>query len=183
MRSKMRMVPGSINNYFITLTVVEWIDVFTRPVYRHILIDSLKYCQLHKGLKVYAWCLMSNHIHMIVGSEEGFELIDAIRDFKKFTSKAILRQIDSPGESRRKWMLERFRIAGQNHPKTKNFKFWKDGTWPLAIGSKPFLMQKLHYIHKNPVAAEIVERPVDYLYSSARNYAGAKGLIDVVLLE
>jgi putative transposase len=69
--------------YFLTLTVVDWVDVFTRPVYRHILIDSLKHCQKEKGLEIYAWCLMSNHLHLIASAKEGFNLSDILIDFKK----------------------------------------------------------------------------------------------------
>ena len=59
--------------YFLTLTVVDWVDIFTRPVYKQILIDSIKYCQQTKGLEVYAWCLMSNHLHLIAGVKEDNE--------------------------------------------------------------------------------------------------------------
>ena len=54
--------------YFVTFTVINWIDVFIRNEYRNIFIDSVKYCQLNKGLEVYAWCMMTSHVHMIIGS-------------------------------------------------------------------------------------------------------------------
>lgn len=85
---KNKIFPGHL--YFLTLTVVDWVDIFTRPVYKHIIVDSLKYCQAQKGLVVYAWCLMSNHLHLIATNQEGFHLSDILRDFKKFTSKQIL---------------------------------------------------------------------------------------------
>ena len=85
--------------YFLTLTVEDWVDVFTRPAYRHILIDSLKYCQNEKGLIIYAWCLMSNHLHLIVASKEGHHLSEILRDFKKFTSKKIVQSISEINES------------------------------------------------------------------------------------
>ena len=58
--------------YFITLTVEEWTDVFTRNEYKNILIDNLKYCQQNKGLEIFAWCIMTNHLHLIVRAQEGF---------------------------------------------------------------------------------------------------------------
>lgn len=76
--------------YFITSTIVEWVDVFTRPVYKQIIVDSLQYCQESKGLDVYAWVLMSNHLHAIVSAREGYQLSDILRDFKKYTSKRII---------------------------------------------------------------------------------------------
>ena len=87
--------------YYITLTVVGWVDVFTRKNHRDTIIDSLKYCQKEKGLIIYAYCIMSNHIHMVVHTNEPHLLKDTIRDFKKFTSKKILQQIQKEPESRR----------------------------------------------------------------------------------
>ncbi len=95
--------------YFTTSTVVDWIDIFTRKKFRIIILDSLKYCQLNKGLEIYAWCLMSNHLHMIISAKDGILLASIMRDFKKFTSKNIISLIKSDGiESRRNWILDRF---------------------------------------------------------------------------
>lgn len=170
-------------SYFLTFTVVDWVDVFTRPAYRHIILDSLEYCQKSKGLKIYAWCLMSNHLHLIAASDENFNLSDTIRDFKKFTSKAITTAISELPESRRNWMLNRFEFAGKYNPKITNYKFWQDGNEAKEIHTISFLQQKLDYIHNNPVVAEIVDKPEDYLYSSAKSYCNEKGLIDIVLIE
>ena len=164
---------------FITTTIVDWVDLFTRPVYKHIIIDSLKYCQKEKGLEIYAWVLMSNHLHMITGTKEGFLLSDIMRDFKKFTSKEITKAIEEVNESRRDWMLNRFEFAGNNDNKIKYYKVWQEGYDETTIFLIDFFNQKLNYIHMNPVRAEIVTEPHHYLYSSALNYAGEKGLLDV----
>src|SRR5215216_5947569 len=89
--------------HFITFAVVDWIDVFTRQEYKDILLESLRHCQKEKGLEVYAWCIMSNHIHLIVGrSKEEIKLEDIVRDFKKFTSVQLCKAIESnASESRR----------------------------------------------------------------------------------
>lgn len=169
--------------YFLTMTVVNWIDIFTRPVYKHIIIDALKYNQQNKGLIIYGWCLMSNHLHMIAEAEEGKNLSDILRDFKKFTSKTIIKEIEeNPLESRKKWMLSEFEFAGRYNKKIKNYKFWQDGNDAKEIHSTEFMEQKLNYIHENPVVAEIVDNDIDYCYSSARDYVGEPGLIDVVLI-
>ncbi|OJJ20088.1 transposase [marine bacterium AO1-C] len=168
--------------YYLTLTVVDWVDVFTRPRYKHIIVESLKYCQQHKGLELYAWVLMSNHLHLLAASnKEGITVSDILRDFKKFTSKAIVKSIQEPGESRQRWMLYRFDFAGKYNPKIKDYKFWQDGNEAKEIFSNRFFDEKLDYIHNNPVRAEIVENPEGYLYSSAKNYAGELGLLDVIL--
>src|SRR5665647_972543 len=101
--------------YFLAMTVMDWVDIFTREDYRYIIIDSLKYCQKEKGLEIYTWCLMTNHLHLIAsGKENGqFTLSDILRDFKKFTSKAIIEKIKEIPESRRKWLLDRFEFAGR----------------------------------------------------------------------
>jgi REP-associated tyrosine transposase len=170
-------------SYFLTFTVVDWVDIFTRPCYRHIIIDSLKYCQENKGLNLHAWCLMSNHLHLIVSAKENHHLSDIIRDFKKFSSKAIIKAIQENPESRKKWMLNRFEFAGRYNPKIKDYKFWKDGNEAKEIHSNSFLEQKLTYIHNNPVVAEIVENPEEYIYSSAKNYYGEQGLLDIIPIE
>ena len=76
--------------YFVTSTVVDWIDIFTRPKYNHIILESLAYFHEKKGLRIYAWVLMSNHLHMIVSSGTEATVSDILRDFKKFTSKRIM---------------------------------------------------------------------------------------------
>ncbi|MCD8093421.1 MAG: transposase [Bacteroides sp.] len=168
--------------YFVTSTVADWIDIFTRPKYKHIILESLAYCQEKKGLRIYAWVLMSNHLHMIVSSATETPVSDILRDFKKFTSKRILAELEiDPQESRREWMLDRFQFAGANDKKISKHRFWQEGCHPELIYLRDFYMQKLNYIHNNPVRQEIVSRPEEYLYSSAKNYAGEKGALEVIV--
>jgi len=175
-----KLQAGSV--YFLTMTVVDWVDIFTREDYRYIIIDSLKYCQKEKGLEVYAWCLMTNHLHLIASAKENepFSLSDILRDFKKFTSKAIVAKIKEIPESRRKWLLDRFEFAGKYNNKIEFYKFWQDGNDPKEIYSAEFLQQKIAYIHDNPVRAGWVNEPQHYKYSSAIDYANGKGLIDII---
>ena len=168
--------------YYLTLTVVDWVDVFTRPVYRHIIIDSLAYCQREKGLILHAWVVMSNHIHLIASAKEGHNISDFLRDFKKFTSKKIIQAIQEVPESRRDWMLNRFEYAGRNDKKIKDYRFWQEGNEAKELVTTEFMLQKLEYIHENPVRAELVDEAVDYRYSSATDYAGGKGILSVDLL-
>ncbi|MGB4413959.1 MAG: transposase [Paludibacter sp.] len=169
--------------YFVTDTVVDWVDIFTRPIYKHIVIESLEYCQEHKGLIIYAWVLMSNHLHAIVGSEGEAKVSDIWRDFKKFTSKDIIATIKTEiSESRSEWMLNRFEYSGKNDKKIKNYRFWQEGNDAQGIYLNEYFEQKLNYIHYNPVKAEIVNSPEDYRYSSAIDYAGGKGLLKVVVV-
>ena len=165
--------------YFVTLTIVEWIDIFSRPVYRHLIVDALNYCVETKGLKIYCWCLMSNHLHMIAGASEETTLSDILRDFKKYLSKEIIHTIKAIPESRQDWLLNLFWYTGKNNKKIKFYKVWQDGNDAKEINSADFLDQKMEYIHLNPVRAEIVMDSTDYLYSSAVDYGGSKGLVSI----
>jgi REP element-mobilizing transposase RayT len=76
--------------FFITITTVGWVDLFTRLNQKNIIINALQHCQKNKGLEIYAYCLMSSHIHLFCKATNGFILSDVLRDFKKFTSKKII---------------------------------------------------------------------------------------------
>jgi putative transposase len=168
--------------YFLTLTIEGWIDVFTRKEYKLEIVDSLNFCVDRKGLEIYSWCLMSNHLHLLCRSKEAFRLSDTIQDFKKFTAKRILESIEKESvESRSEWMLAFFRGRGETQKRITNYKSWKDGLHAVFVESSGFFEQKLHYIHQNPVEAMIVEENEDYIFSSAKDYAGKKGLVKVEL--
>lgn len=168
--------------YFLTLTVVDWMDVFTRKEYKLEVVDSLNYCIKNKGLELYAWCLMSNHLHLLGRIREPYKMSEFLRDFKKFVAKKILASMETENiESRTKWMLNRMEFRGSQLKRNEKYKFWKSGNHPIFIESTKFFEQKLNYIHVNPVSAMIVDEPEDYLFSSARDCAGRKGLVEVSL--
>jgi putative transposase len=171
--------------YFLTITVVDWIDVFTRKELCEDLLDSLRYCQQHKGLKVYAWCLIPSHLHLVVSVDPGPDrLSDIMRDFKKFTSKKIIQSINEIAESRRDWLLRHFAYAGKYDPKIKNYRLWKEGLHPIELTTAKFIEQKINYIHQNPVAAGMVYRAEDYVLSSAAQYAGEyNALLGVIVVD
>lgn len=165
--------------YFITMTVVGWIDVFTRKNHRDAIIESLKYCQKEKGLVIYAYVIMSNHIHMIVDINDTVPLKDIIRDFKKFTSKKILQQIQNEPESRREWMLKIFENAADESAKHKYFKFWQTGNHAIEVYTEKFVWDKINYIHDNPVRVGFVTHQWDWIYSSATNYQDMESVLEV----
>jgi len=167
--------------HFITTTVVDWIDVFTRKEYMDVVINSLDYCINNKYMLLYGYVIMSNHVHLIVQSNNG-KLSELIRDFKKFTARTILDKIIEEPESRKEWMLERFKNATKTHSRNKNYQFWRYGNHAEEIYSDKFLWSKLDYIHLNPVRAGIVKKASDYLYSSASNYIEGKGILENIEL-
>jgi REP element-mobilizing transposase RayT len=168
--------------YFITATVVDWVDVFSRKTYRDSVIESLDFCIKNKGMILYSYVIMSNHIHLIIQSKDG-KLSDLVRDFKKYTAKTILEKIQNEQESRREWMLERFKLATESHSRNKNYQFWQLGSHAEEIYSEKFMWTKINYIHFNPVRAGIVLKIQDYIYSSASNYIENKGIVEVELAQ
>jgi REP element-mobilizing transposase RayT len=169
--------------YFITITTVGWIDVFTRLNQKGVIVNALNYCQKNKGLEIYAYCIMSSHIHIFCKATNGFILSDVLRDFKKFTSKKIIQTIIDEPESRREWMLEYFQKACHHLKREQHYKVWQDGYHAEHIYSNLFIKQKIDYIHNNPVKDKIVTLPEDYYFSSARNYAGLDNDLEVILLD
>lgn len=167
--------------YFLTMSVVGWIDVFTRKNYKLTIISSLKFCQKEKGLAIFGYCLMPSHLHLIARAENSDSLSDILRDFKKFTSKSILRQIQTENESRRDWMMEYFRKAAERMNGKTTFQVWQEGNHAEEINSNNFFNEKLQYIHNNHVKELIVEKPEDYYFSSARNYAELDNYLEITL--
>lgn len=169
--------------HFVTFATVNWIDVFTRIIYKDIVVESLKYCIIHKGLELYAWCIMSNHVHLIIGTQK-MTMQDILRDMKKHTSKAIIKSIaENPQESRKDWMLWMFERAGSRNPNNQKFQFWQQHNKPIELWNNEIMQQKLDYIHYNPAEAGFVAEPEHYTYSSAIDYAGGKGMIDIIFIE
>jgi REP element-mobilizing transposase RayT len=168
--------------HYVTFQIIRWIDIFTRCIYRDIVIESLRFCQQNKGLEIYAFVIMSNHIHLMIRSEKG-KLSEIVHDFKSFTAKKILETIHTEPESRRDWMLNLFEFSAKQHKRAEKYQIWTHENHAEIIYSNTFIHEKINYIHENPVRAGIVENAEDYLYSSARNYAGLQSMLDVILVD
>lgn len=168
--------------YFLTLTAVESADVLLRPQQKNIICESLNYCVNEKGLEIFAYVIMSSHIHMIARAKKE-NLSAIIRDLKKYTSKQIIKEIETSNESRKEWMLELFQKGGKKQKiKSKN-QVWQYNNHAEEVYSAKFTLSKIHYIHMNPVEAGLVNRPEQYMYSSAIDYAGEKGPVIVSTLN
>lgn len=169
--------------HFITLTVVGWVDVFTRQLYRDIIMDSLRYCQKGIGLVVNAYVVMSNHVHLVVYSR-GEKLSNIIRDFKKFTSTQIIKSVlQNPRESRSTWMLNLFKYYAKYNMNNKKYQPWQHNNKPTELYNPKWINRRLNYVHLNPVKAGIVIKPEDYVYSSAKDYFGEEGLLKVEVID
>lgn len=168
--------------YFVSFAVVYWLDVFTRNEYKDILINSLTYCQENKGMEIVAYCIMSNHVHLIFRSEAG-NPAKLLGDFKRFTSKKIVEAIkENLRESRKEFFLAQFKEAALTTSNVKKYQFWRHDNKPIELWSNAVIQEKIDYIHNNPVEAGIVNLPEDYVYSSAANYASEQGQLDNVII-
>jgi REP element-mobilizing transposase RayT len=165
--------------YFVTPTIVHWIDLFTRASYKDLICSSLRYCIEEKGLVLHAWCIMSSHLHLIISTKTPANPSDIMRDFKKFTSKEIVKLIGNQNESRREWLLRAFMESAQKIKRNRTYKVWRDGNHPILLDSVVVLQQRLDNVHNNPVDALIVSEASHYIYSSAIDYSGGKGLLPI----
>jgi len=169
--------------YFVSFAVVEWLDVFTRNEYKNILIDNLHFYQT-QGMEIYAWCIMTNHVHLVFRSVNDIKPEVLLGNFKRFTSKAVVKAIlNNPKESRKQVLIEQFEKAGAKSSNVKQYQFWRHDNKPIELWSNKVISEKIKYIHDNAVEAGLVFRPEEYMYSSAIDYSGEQGLVnDVVVI-
>ena len=168
-------------SYFITLNTVDWVDVFIRPVYKQVIVHTLNHFIDSKGLAVYAWSLMTNHLHLLVQSRPGFEFTETIHQFGNFTNQKILEALETEPSSRREWMLARFQHF---YGSSRDFSIWQNTGKRVLVDMEDTakLVDYIEYIHENPVRDRFVDAASDYPYSSARDYCGQKGLVHITRL-
>ncbi|HNW69910.1 MAG TPA: transposase [Bacteroidales bacterium] len=169
--------------YFISFAVVDWLDVFTRNEYKDIVVESLTFCQKEKGMEIFAWCIMTNHVHLIFRDVKQKKPQLLIGDFKRFTSKKIVQAIlDNPTESRKEWLIERFKKNAAQSSNVWYHQFWRHDNHPVELWSNKVIAGKINYIHNNPVEEGLVYRPEDYVYSSAKDYCGEREILNGVIV-
>ena len=150
--------------HFLTCTVLQWLPLFAQPANLQILLDSLRFLQGQDRLILYGYVILENHCHLLAA---GSDLNKTVASFKSFTAGRIVKRLkDRHHKARHK--------VGREH------QVWQEGSHPEQIQGEAMMLQKLEYIHNNPVARGYVDDPVHWRYSSARNYAQHEGLIEVV---
>lgn len=169
--------------YFVSFAVVEWLDVFTRNEYKDILVQSLSFCQREKGMEIIAWCIMTNHVHLVFRSVKKQHPSLLLGDFKRYTSKQLVKAIqENSRESRKEFLLEQFKKAAAKSSNVKEFQFWRHDNKPIELWSNKVIWEKISYVHNNPIEAGLVYRAQDYVYSSALDYADEKGLLENIVV-
>jgi len=171
--------------YFLTFNVIDKIDVFVRPAYKQVIADALNHFVAAQEVAVYAWCLMSSHLHLMVKTKEGTGPAYFERDFKRHTTPEIAKTIEMEMDFRREWMMERFEHFSKALRRIEKFNLWQNCSSPQYIDCQQsqLLLDRLDHIHENPVRERIVELPEAYLFSSARDYAGIRGLVNVKVIR
>nr|VFK39372.1 MAG: hypothetical protein BECKTC1821D_GA0114238_10069 [Candidatus Kentron sp. TC] len=159
--------------HFMTATVNNWLPLFTRPQTVEIVLDSWRFLQREGNLTLFGYVIVENHLHLVAASPN---LSAAMRRFKSWTARRI---IDYMEEIRARRMLELLALFKRAHKTETNYQVWEEGNHPQAIVSEAMMHQKIDYLHHNPVARGYVDRPEHWRYSSARNYLGQPGLIEV----
>jgi putative transposase len=163
MRSRYKVVePGG--TYFLTATVVEWIPVFIGKEACDIIVDALAYCRAKKSLRVYAYVVMENHIHLVADAPD---LSRTLQAFKRHTASEIVSLAE---RSKKDWLLNQFAYYKKRYKTTSRYQVWQEGLHPQLIQGQAMMHQKIAYIHDNPVRLGYVDVPEHWRYSSARNY-------------
>lgn len=167
--------------HFITFNVADWVDVFIRPVYKQIIVHSLNHFIEHNRIAVFSWCLMTNHLHLVLQTKDDSPVASFEKDFKNFTTKKILEAIAVEPPVRRKWMMARFENFSNVLGIMKKYQVWQTCSNPIHIDlfHTSLLTEYILYIHSNPVRDRVVTASEDYLYSSARDYACMQGLVNI----
>jgi putative transposase len=158
---------------FLTCTVLEWLAVFTRPDAVQILLDAWAWQREHKGLNLYGFVVLENHLHFVAQAER---LDHLVPEFKSYTARRIIDLLEAKGATR---ILERLEFAKKGHKGDREHQFWQEGSHPEEVFTEAMMREKLDYCHYNPVKRGYVALPEHWRYSSAANYAGEKGLIEV----
>ncbi|MFQ5491891.1 MAG: transposase [Phycisphaerae bacterium] len=152
--------------HFCTITVLDWLPVLIESRYIDPIIDSLGYCRQHKGLQLFGFVVMPNHVHLIAAADD---LHPVMRDFKRFTSRTLHENLKEDGRSTLLTWLEQ--ATEPSRRQRGELGFWKPGFHPKAIWSRDVFDQKLRYLHQNPVRKGLLQSPDEWWYSSAGYYA------------
>ena len=159
--------------HFLTCTVVEWLPVFTRPDAVQLLLESWAHLRANEGLRLFGYVILENHLHFVAQAPR---LDKCLSSYKSFTAARLIEMLKAHKAER---LLARLRLAKRAHKRDREYQFWQEGSHTEMIFSEPVMREKLEYIHQNPVKRGYVDLPEHWRYSSARDYLGQSGLIEI----
>ena len=159
--------------HFLTCTVVDWLPIFSRPSAAEVILDSWRFLQQENRLELFAYVILENHIHFIA---KGKNLPKQVANFKSFTARKLIDLLQQTGAES---LLKQLAYRKAAHKADRDYQLWQEGSQPKEISNDAMKVQKVDYIHFNPVKRGYVDDSVHWRYSSARNYAGMEGLIEV----
>ena len=159
--------------YFLTCTIVGWLPVFSNPRCVEAIFDSWRFQQTERQLLILGYVIMENHLHLIAAAPE---LSKLLQQFKSYTAKKIIEALQASAAN---VFLDQLRYRKAKTREDSVYQVWQEGNHPQEIQNDEMMWQKLEYIHNNPLKRGYVDNPLHWRYSSARNYAGQAGLINV----
>jgi len=159
--------------HFMTCTVMEWLPVFTGPETMQIIIDCWQYQREHEGLKLYGFVILENHLHFVAQAPR---LDKCVSSFKSFTARKLIDYLQSLHIEQ---LLKRLRFSKRAHKVDREYQFWQEGVHAEMVFSEEIMREKLKYIHENPIKRGYVNRAEYWRYSSASNYEGLAGVMDI----
>lgn len=159
--------------HFVTCTVIHWIPIFTRIESTNIIFESLKYLQKSDNLKIYSYVILENHLHMIISSDD---ISKTMKKFKSFTAKELIKLLQ---KSNAKTILDQLAFYKKAHKTQTTYQVWQEGFQPKLIKDEKMMIERINYIHNNPIKRGYIEKAKHWRYSSARDYEDIEGLIEV----
>jgi len=159
--------------HFITCTVLHWIPLFTRKESVEILLESFKYLQQTDNLKLYAYVILENHIHIIAQSDN---IGQSMAKFKRHTARQLIKLLEQENV---KTILDQLAFYKKAHKSDRTYQVWQEGLQPKLMQTDAIMINKIKYIHQNPVKRGYVDEDKHWRYSSARDYEGVNGLLEV----
>lgn len=144
--------------YFITSTIIDWIEIFTSEKYFNILIEAINFYILKNSLTVYAYVIMKNHFHLICKSEN---LTETVRLIKSYTAKKIINELENENKTD---LLIRFKENKKEYKVGRTHQIWQEGFHPKEMINNEVLKQKIEYINSNAVRSNFCVKPSDWKY-------------------
>ena len=149
---------------FVTVTNLNWFCILKNNHHKQIVLEAIKHRVELEQVSIYAFVIMPNHFHALWQLHDGIDRISFQRDFLKFTARSILKFMQMNDDP----MLQQLQVIASD----RRQQVWERNSLSTDIWNEKLLLQKLNYIHNNPVQEKwkLAQFPSDYKYGSASFY-------------